>query len=129
MNTKHAKALHLNLQDANSYESYDNDCNFCHIIPPLVEVNYQRQSNGHDCGIFIMMFMATIMKNVVEGRKLNDDKNVPYKAEELRQLLLSPLKLEINRRQENLNKLNIIDVMDMLKESNNKREKEKANEL
>ena len=73
MNTKQAKAVHINLQDANSYESYDNDGNLCHNISPLVEVNCQRQSNGHDCGIFIMMFMATIMKNVVEGRKVNDD--------------------------------------------------------
>ena len=40
INTKHAKALHLNLQDANSCKSYDNDGNLlCHNIPLLVEVD------------------------------------------------------------------------------------------
>ena len=44
MNAKNAKALHLNLIDYNSYQSYDNVGSLCHYLPPLVEVNCQRQS-------------------------------------------------------------------------------------
>ena len=96
MNVKHAKALHLSLQDINSYESYDNNGRLCHYIPPLVEVNCQRQANGYECGTFIMVFMATLTKNIVNGRKVEENDNVPYKADELRQLLLTALKLEID---------------------------------
>ena len=124
MNIKYAKALHLNLIDANSYESIDNDGRLCHYVPPLVEVKCQRQANGYDCGIFIMVFMATIMKNIVEGREVEDNKNVPYKTDELRKLLLAALKAEINRRKDDLKKHNIIHVMEKLKE----KEREKANE-
>merc|ERR1711874_206324 len=127
-NVKHARALHLNLLDSNSYQSYDNDGRISHYFPPLVEMNCQRQANGYDCGIFIMASMATIMKNKVSGREVDDDKNVPYKADELRQLLLTALKLKINKRQMNYDKCNIIDVMETLKERKNEREKERANE-
>ena len=124
-NVKHARALHLNLLDINSYQSYDNHGRLCHYLPPLVEMNCQRQANGYDCGIFIMAFMATIMKNIVNGRKVDDDKNVPYKADELRQLLLTALKLEIDRRNKNYNKRNIIGITESLKESKIEEEKEK----
>ena len=128
MNVKHARALHLNLLDSNSYQSYDNNGRISHYLPPLVEMNCQRQANGYDCGIFIMAFMATIMENIVSGRKVDDNKNVPYKADELRQLLLTALKLEIDRRNKNYDKRNIIDLIVTLKESKNKKEKERANE-
>ena len=124
MNIKYAKALHLNLIDANSYGSIDNKGRICHYVPPLVEVNCQKQANGYDCGIFIMAFMATIMKNIVEGREVEDNKDMPYKTDELRKLLLTALKAEICRRKEDRNKHNIIQVMEALK----KREVEKANE-
>ena len=75
-----------------------------------------------------MMYMATIMKNIVNGRKVDDDKNIPYKADELRQLLLTALKLEIDRRNENCDKRNIIDLMEELKKGKIEKEKEKADE-
>ena len=75
------------------------------------------------CGIFIMVFMATIMKNIVEGKKVEDNKNVPYKTDKLRGLLLAALRAEIDRRKDDLKKHNIIHVMEKLKE----REREKAN--
>ena len=132
MNVKNAKALHLNIIDVNSYQSHDNTGRLCHYLPPLVEVNCQRQTNSFDCGTFIMMYMATIMKNIVNGRKVDDDNIIPYKAEELRQLLLTALKLEIVRRNENCDKRNIIDLMEELKEGKiekeNEREKEKEKE-
>merc|ERR1712237_151409 len=68
------------------------------------------------------------MKILVNGRKVDDDKNVPYKADELRQLLLTALKLEIDRRNKNYDKRNIIDLIVTLKEGKNKKEKERANE-
>ena len=71
--------------------------------------------------------MATIMKNIVNGRKADDDKNIPYKADELRQLLLTALKLEIDRRNKNCDIRNIIDLMKELKEGKIEKEKEKAN--
>ena len=74
------------------------------------------------------MYMETIMKNIVNGRKVDDDKNIPYKADELRQLLLTALKLEIDRRNENCDKRNIIDLMEKLKEGKIEKEKENANE-
>ena len=128
MNAKNAKALHLNIIDDNSYQSHDNAGRLCHYLPPLVEVNCQRQTNGYDCGIFIMMYMATIMKNIVNGRKVDDDKNIPYKADELRQLLLTALKLEIDRRNYTCDKRNIIDLMEELKKGKIEKEKEKADE-
>ena len=68
--------------------------------------------------------MATIMKNIVEGREIDNNKNVPYKTDKLRELLLAALKAEIDKRKNNLKKHNIIDVMDKLKETM----REKANE-
>ena len=123
-NIKYAKALHLNLIDDTSYEGIDSNGRTCHFVPPLVEVKCQGQANGYDCGIFIMVFMATIMKNIVEGREVEDNKDMPYKTDELRKLLLTALKAEICRRKEDRNKNNIIQVMEALK----KREVEKANE-
>ena len=128
MNAKNAKALHLNIIDDNSYQSHDNAGRLCHYLPPLVEVNCQRQTNGYDCGIFIMMYMATIMKNIVNGRKVDDDKDIPYHADELRQLLLTALKLEIDRRNYTWDKRNIIDLMEELKKGKIEKEKENADE-
>ena len=120
MNIKYAKALHLNLIDASSYGSIDNKGRICHYVPPLVEVNCQKQTNGYDCGIFIMVFMATIMKNIVEGREVEDNKDMPYQTDELRKLLLTALKTEICRRKEDRNKHNIIQVMEALKKRGGK---------
>ena len=123
-NIKYAKALHLNLIDDTSYEGIDSNGRTCHFVPPLVEVKCQGQANGYDCGIFIMAFMATIMKNIVEGKEIGDNKNGPYKTDELRDLLLAALNAEIDRRKNNLEKHNIIHVMEKLKETM----REKANE-
>ena len=123
-NIKYAKALHLNLIDDTSYEGIDSNGRTCHFVPPLVEVKCQGQANGYDCGIFIMVFMATIMKNIVEGKEIGDNKNGPYKTDELRELLLAALKAEIDRRKNSLEKHNIIHVMEKLKETM----REKANE-
>ena len=124
MNIKYAKALHLNLIDTTSYESIDINGRITHVVPPLVEVKCQEQANGYDCGIFIMVYMATIMKNIVEGREVEDYKNVPYKTDELRDLLLAALKAEIDSRKKNLNNHNIIDVMDTMRESVREKAKE-----
>ena len=64
----------------------------------------------------------------MNGRKVDDNKNIPYKADELRQLLLTALKLEIDRRNYTWDKRNIIDLMEELKKGKIEKEKENADE-
>ena len=119
MNTKHARDLHINLLDSNSYNKDGN-------LPPLVEMQCERQKNGYDCGMYVMMYMATIMRNITEGREAKDVSVIPYKADEMRELLREAINKEIKRREAKLNKLNIIHIMDKMKLNKEGIEKKKA---
>ena len=71
MNESHAKHMILNTLDYDTFEKG---------LPSYVEVNCERQTNGYDCGPYIMMYMATILENIRNGndiKKFNFNPTVP----------------------------------------------------
>ncbi|MCP4254983.1 MAG: hypothetical protein GY775_16575, partial [Candidatus Scalindua sp.] len=66
MNESHAKHMILNTLDYDTFEKG---------LPNYVEMKCERQTNGHDCGPYIMMYMAAIIENIRNGNDINDIKN------------------------------------------------------
>ena len=80
LNKKHAVELMLKIQDE---EMIDSDG----YGPQFVEIPCEKQKNGSDCGPFVMIFMQTILENIVKGREADDDKFVIYQVDEMRETL------------------------------------------
>ena len=62
LNEGHAKHMILNTLDYDTFEEG---------LPSYVEMNCERQTNGYDCGPYIMMYMATILENIRMGNDIN----------------------------------------------------------
>ena len=65
--------------------------------PQFVEIPCEKQKNGFDCGPFIMIFMQTILENIVKGREADNDKYVIYKVDEMRETLRNIINDEMKK--------------------------------
>ena len=91
LNKKHAIELMLKIQDE---EMIDSDG----YGPQFVEIPCEKQKNGFDCGPFVMIFMQTILENIVKGREADNDKFVIYKVDEMRETLRNIINDEMKKK-------------------------------
>ena len=80
MNKKHAIELILKIQDDEMIGSDG-------YGPQFVEIECVKQKNGFDCGPFVMIFLETIIENIVKGREVDDERYVLHSAGDIRKFL------------------------------------------
>ena len=91
MNKKHAIELMLKIQDEEMIGSDG-------YGPQFVEIQCEKQKNGFDCGPFVMIFLETIIDNIIKGREADDERYVLHKAGELREILRKIIGEEILKK-------------------------------
>ena len=88
MNWRHGVKLMLSVLDCESIgrDGYG---------PQFVEMRCKKQENGYDCGPYVMMYLETIIDNIVNGREVDDNRFITHKAVEIRKLLRHVIEKEI----------------------------------
>ena len=120
LNERHAKKLHIKLLDIDSYDKNGN-------LPPMEEVDCKRQANGYDCGIYIIMYTFEILTNIKEGKKAIDVRDLPYKVDEMRNLLKLACDIKISQRRfKKKEEQNLIHILKDLIKNKEIKEKEKV---